>query len=291
MRKLLLAIALAALLGAILLGARCAARGSRSHRRAVPAAAGSVAGRAEPRWPDVRVRLRPAALAFPEGFGRRRVLVDPGHGALGNTGNRSASCEPEQDYTLALGRELASALERTGHFEARLSREDAQAVEYGSRVALAAEWRAEAFVSLHSDVRGRASSSGAGGAESCPQAAEEPGFAVLWSDEGNPELVAARLVLARAVALRLQDLGLVAYDGAGYREHYEPDPATAGVFVDRHAAAQRIFVLRSTKMPAILIETHNALFPEEGARWHEAQTREAFYSAVAAGLIDALAQP
>ena len=289
MQKLLLALAFVALFAAGLLGVRSVWRGSR--HRVTAAAGGSGARRAEPSWPDARVQLRALDLAFPQDFWRRRILVDPGHGALGNTGNLSSSCEPEQDYTLALGRELAATLERTGHFEVRLSREDALPVEYGPRVALAAAWHADAFVSLHSDVRGRSSSAGAGGAEGCPHAAEEPGFAVLWSDEGPAELVAARLRLARATAVRLQDTGLIAYDGAGYHDNYALDPVQPGVFVDRHVPGQRIFVLRATTMPAVLIETHNALYSEEAARWHQARTREAFFSAVAASLLDALGSP
>ena len=68
----------------------------------------------------------------------------------------------------------------------------------------------------------------------------------------------------------------------------EADAAELGVFVDRHAQNQRIFILRRTLMPTILIETHNALDPREADRWTEPRTYDAFAGAVAAALVDAL---
>ena len=44
-------------------------------------------------------------------------------------------------------------------------------------------------------------------------------------------------------------------------------------------------VLRRPAMPAILVETHNALDPRETARWDEAYTRKAFTLALARGLV------
>ena len=59
------------------------------------------------KWPMEGAALTPPAVAFPSGFERRHVFLDPGHGAPDNTGNRSSRCEDEQDFTLALATDLA----------------------------------------------------------------------------------------------------------------------------------------------------------------------------------------
>jgi N-acetylmuramoyl-L-alanine amidase len=228
-------------------------------------------------------------VSYPPGFGRRRVILDPGHGAAGNSGNESCGCEPEQDYTLGLAQELARQLESTGHFEVRLTRAPGQLVAYAPRVAQAESWQAEAFLSLHSDVRGRPEPPGGGAGPACPRANEEPGFAVLWSDEANGTLGAARPRLARALGARLREVGLWPYDGIGYRGLYDGDAAAPGVFVDRHEPGQRIFVLHAPSMASAIIETHNAWNELEARRWHEPATRQALGTAVAAALVDALA--
>ena len=50
-------------------------------------------------WPAAQGQLSVAALDSPPNFGQRRVYLDAGHGAEGNSGNRSAYCEDEQDFT------------------------------------------------------------------------------------------------------------------------------------------------------------------------------------------------
>lgn len=228
-------------------------------------------------WPADGAALTPPAVAFPPSFGRRHVFLDPGHGAAGNTGNRSSRCEDEQDFTLSLALDVAPRLEATGHFTVTLSRGPGQLVPYRDRVAAAAE--ADVFVSLHSDVRGAAEPD-----RECPTSRDAPGFSVLWSDDGAAELVASRQALARTTAEALRALGLTAYDGDEYTGLYEGD-AVEGVFVDRHEPGKRIFVLRQPTMPSIIIETHNAWDDREAARWEEEGTRAAFADALAAALI------
>lgn len=273
-------------------GARGPARGGPPARTAAPGG-----------WPEPGAPLAPPALEIPPGFGVRRIYVDAGHGAHLNTGNTSCFCVEEQRFTLDAARALADRLEATGAFEARLSRDGEDRVAYGDRVEDAAAWGADAFVSLHSDVRGRferwtpALAAGAttlpGGAAfapgmSCPVSHTAPGFSVLWSDEGDPALWGQRLALARAVARRMAEAGLPPYGGAEYTGLYEGDAAQPGVFVDRHTLDQRIFVLRRPSMPSILIETHHALDPREAERWTEPRTLDAFAAALAAALVDAL---
>jgi N-acetylmuramoyl-L-alanine amidase len=155
-------------------------------------------------------------------------------------------------------------------------------VEYAARLEEAAAWGADAFVSLHSDVRGAVSRWSPAPGLDCPVAPEAPGFAVLYSDEGEPALGARRLALGGAVARRMIEAGFLPYGGAEYAGSYarrEP-----GVFVDRHPAGERIFVLRRAAMPSILVETHNALDPREAARWADPGTVDAFAAAVLAAL-------
>jgi N-acetylmuramoyl-L-alanine amidase len=240
------------------------------------------------RWPSPNATLTPPSPSFPAGFGKRRIFVDAGHGARGNTGNTSCFCVDEQDFTLEAARGLGVRLEATGHFEVRLSREGDVRVEYRDRVDEAARWGAEAFVSLHSDVRGKSDPWAPAPGKSCPMSLSSPGFSVLWSDEGEAAAASRRATLARAVATRMREAGFLAYLGGEYTGLYEGDPQAPGVFVDRHAPGQRIFLLRKPEMPAILIETHHALDPREAERWKDAKTLDAFAAATAAALSDVL---
>lgn len=249
------------------------------------------------RWPSEGASLtritgpRPARVV--------RVAIDPGHGAPGNHGNTSSFCVEEQDAMLAVAVAVAGRLEATGHFVVRLTREAGRLVDYPTRLDEAAAWGADAFVSLHSDVRGTVGrwspgprygrepgSAGGSPAHECRIAVDAPGFAVLYSDEGEPAPAAGRLALGRAMARRMVEAGFLPYGGAAYAGLYAPDDDAPGVFVDRHALDQRIFVLRRATMPSILVETHNALDPREASRWSAPETLDAFADAVAAALAD-----
>lgn len=300
--SILLGLAVAAGLAAAALVAR-----PRLVHRLDPWLAPSRAAHAHaPRWPEADARLAPPALQLSPGAAVRRVYLDAGHGAASNRGNTSCFCEAEQEFTLRAARGLAERLEATGAFEVRLSRESDRPVEYRDRVGEAEAWGAEVFVSLHSDVRGKperwaprpqevvqaaaveqgpeqqAPDSG------CPVSLLAPGFSVLWSDEGEAWLAARRLAVARAVARRMEEAGFLAYSGAEYTGLYAGDAAQRGVFVDRHAPEQRIFVLRRPSLPSVLVETHHALDPREAARWEEPETLDAFAMALGSALLEAL---
>lgn len=239
-------------------------------------------------WPAKSVSLKVVNVAFPEGFGTRRIYVDAGHGAEGNPGNTSSFCVDEQDFTLDVSRKLASYLERTGHFEVELSRKPGELTNYHRRVDEAEAWKADAFISIHSDVRGDPEKWAPEPGLECLRTHDAPGFSVLWSDEGSDELNAARLGLARHIAAQMAEAGFPKYGGREYEGLYEADSEQDSVFVDRHEMDKRIFVLRRPTMASVIVETHNALDSREAERWEEPETREAFHAAMAASLIEAL---
>lgn len=238
-----------------------------------------------PRWPAPGATLSVPDLRLPPPGVPHRVVIDAGHGAPNNRGNTSCRCEREETFTLAAARAVAGRLEATGAFDLRVSREGDRPVTYHERVEDADAWGAEAFVSLHSDVRGKPERREGG----CPVSVLSPGFSVLWSDEGEATLVARRAALARRVAARLEEAGFLPYDGAEYTGLYAPDAAQRGVFLDRHALEERIFVLRRPTMPSVLVETHHALDPREVTRWDDPFTLDVFAAALGAALLDTLA--
>ncbi len=239
------------------------------------------------RVPDPLGPLSPLGFVFPPAFGVRRIFLDPGHGAKNNTGNVSCFCRDEQEFTLEVASALSDRLKATGHFEVALGRESLSPVDYHARVDAAEAFGAEVFLSLHSDIRGQTGELWRPfGDKECVVSLNAPGFSILWSDEGESNLVLRRHHVARSLGKRMSSAGFLPYSGIEYAGLYEHDAVQAGVFVDRHAPEQRIFVLRRPRMPSALIETHHALDPREARRWAEPKTFDVFASAVAASLVD-----
>ena len=241
-----------------------------------------------PSWPAPGAPLTVQSVKVPKGYRKKRIYLDAGHGYRANTGNTSVTCETEADNMLRVAEDLARRLEATGHFKVRLSRKAGQQVHYRTRVSEAESWKADAFVSLHSDARGEAVWWEPSPGQKCLRQDATPGYSVLWTDEAAEPLKTHRVTLARGLARRIGEAGFLPYDGVDYVGLYAGDPEHPGVFVDRHEPGYRIMMLRRPRIPSVIIETHHALDFEEAARWKEPRTLEAFAAAVAQGLVDGL---
>lgn len=239
-----------------------------------------------PLWPEKGFRLAPPEVAFPGGFKKQRIYVDAGHGSPGNSGNESSLCIDEQDHNLRVAKHLAKCLEDTGHFKTRLSRQGTQLVKYRKRLKDAKSFGAKLIISIHSDARGTGLFWSPAPGKNCPRNQSEPGFAILWADQGQTGLVEKRLELARSVASRMSAAGFLAYNGFDYQGLYVQDTQVPGVFVDRHQPGERILFLHGPVMPSVIIETHHAWDTREESRWQEEATLQAFCQAVIGALVD-----
>lgn len=293
-------LALAGLGLSVPLGRRLLRRAPAAHASLSASGVGQGAGRgptapAAGVFPAAEAPLDdgPAALgsASPAGAGRgaRRVYLDAGHGAPDNPGNTSCECETEASFSLRAAEAIALELEATGRFEVMLSRAGAEEPRYQERALEAERFGAEVLVSVHSDIRTPARSWQPRPEVTCPLGEPAPGLSILFSDEGDARLVAARRRVAVGVARAAERRGFPFYPS--YERDYEPVPEARGVFLDRHPVGKRIFLLRATSMPAILVETHHALDPFEVARWNEPRTVRAFSRALAEALDGTLDEP
>jgi N-acetylmuramoyl-L-alanine amidase len=167
------------------------------------------------------------------------------------------------------------------------TRTEAEGSRYQARIAALEAFAPHLVVSLHTDARadavpGRLAADG----QVCWENRSDPGFSVLWSDEGGDAITARRASWGRAVSRRLREAGFTAYSGEDYGSLYRADEEPA-CFVDARPPRQRVYFLRATTMaPVIIVETHHALDPLEVARWHDAETHEAFAAAVARAALD-----
>jgi N-acetylmuramoyl-L-alanine amidase len=233
----------------------------------VPDAALQLPDRPPP-WPERGAPLVEAEVVFPEGFGTRRVFLDPGHGVGDNVGAETVGCALEEEVNLEVALDLARRLEAMGHFEVRLARTTVKGPAYPQRVEDAQTWGADVLLSLHTDWRGE------------PWRWKSAPDRTCQRNDAVP-LVEGRRVLARSLAQQMAEAGMTPYDGFLYGDRYEPDEVP-GVFLDR----RRLYMLHQPQMPSAIIETHHGLHLDEWSRWREDPTRAVFATAVAAALVE-----
>lgn len=213
--------------------------------------------------------LSTPAIALP------RIVIDAGHGAPGNTGNKGTFCEDEERFTLRVAEAVTERLRATGRYDVRLGRRRFESPTYQQRLAQWESSRIDAVIGIHSDARGAAYYMPRKGGELCLENRDSPGFSLLYSELGSRRQIDGRRNLARTLAARMAARGFPVYDGSDYVGLHDPDGAP-GVFIDR----RRIFLLRKPTMPAVIVETHNALDPDEVQVWDRPETLERFADAV-----------
>ena len=92
--------------------------------------------------------------------------------------------------------------------------------------------------------------------------------------------------LGRIVGAKLREAGFFAYTGINYASLYRQDEKEPSGWIDKRPVKERVFFLRGSQIPTVIIETHHALDEKEVARWEELATADAFAFAVAAALLD-----
>jgi N-acetylmuramoyl-L-alanine amidase len=224
-----------------------------------------------------QVGLSVLTTPMPEGWTNARVVIDAGHGAVGNSGTTDALCRAEQEHTKATQDAVAQWLRQQPGIDIAVGRPDESLVSYRDRIKTFTKWKADAVISIHSDARA-ADGWWRDGQSGCWRSRGGTGFAVLYSDEGNDALAAARLSLAVATSTAMIEAGFHPYHGADYEGLYEQ--THPGVFVDRHTPKQRIMMLRRTTMPVVIVETHQAADEHEATMWAQPETQAAFAAAI-----------
>lgn len=78
------------------------------------------------------------------------VVIDPGHGGI-DPGAKSRKGTLEKDVVLEFSRRLRTALEKSGRFTVKLTRDDDVFIPLGNRVNFAREEKASLLISVHAD--------------------------------------------------------------------------------------------------------------------------------------------
>lgn len=114
-------------------------------------------------WTDRRTTLDPILLAPTNSLtnGRAfRVMIDPGHGGADPGALARDGKQRESAHTMDIARRLSTYLTRAG-YDVRMTRTDDKTfVPLEDRPAMAAAWRADAFVSIHLNAASDASATG-----------------------------------------------------------------------------------------------------------------------------------
>ncbi len=112
-----------------------------------------------PTLPSMEMPRRAPGVRARSG-GKVLVVIDAGHGGK-DVGAISVAGGYEKTVTLAIAREAARLLERSGKVRVKLTRGDDRFIPLGGRVAIARAARADLFVSVHADSAPNALARGA----------------------------------------------------------------------------------------------------------------------------------
>jgi len=177
----------------------------------------------------------------------RTVLLDPGHGGK-DRGTLSVRQEREKDLNLILAREIRTQLEKQG-FRVALTREDDRFIPLEERSPLCKKHKADLFLSIHHNAAGSSRVRGFETFACTPGAGVRP--------------------IPESTSLAWQIQRQIAPPGSG---------------MDRGVRFQNFVVLRTSEVPAVLIEAGFLSNPADAAAASDVSARRKFASAVARGV-------
>ena len=235
------------------------------------------AGPAVPGTPAPAARA-PAPRSEPSGI--RTVVIDPGHGGV-DLGAQGAAGLLEKDIALLIARKLRATLANSLGLQVFLTRDKDDDISLDERTAIANNYKADLFVSIHANASRARAANGSEVYFLSSQASDEESRRVAQS-EG---LAAAPAAPAGSGA----DLALILWDMA-QAEHLEESSLLATRLQEELAAVtgsqgrgvkQAPFrVLVGAAMPAVLVEVAFISNPEE----EKLLAQDAFLAKVAAAL-------
>ncbi len=214
----------------------------------------------------------------------RTVVIDPGHGGdeVGAVGPAGAM---EKDVTLAVARRLRAAIQNSLGYQAFLTRDTDALVALDDRAAVANNYKADLFVSIHCNA------SRAHGAHG----SEVYFLSYQASDDESRRLAQAEGAAALPLAPEGSDLSLILWDMA-QAEHLEESSALASRIQEELAEVtgsqgrgikQAPFrVLVGAAMPAVLVEIAFITNSEE----EKLLVSDAWQARVAAALLRGIAR-
>ncbi|MBT2749175.1 MULTISPECIES: N-acetylmuramoyl-L-alanine amidase [unclassified Lysobacter] len=215
------------------------------------------------------------------------IAIDPGHGgqdpgAIGMTGKR------EKDVTLAIGRELARQINSTPGLKAYMTRDSDVFIPLPRRAALARQAKADMFISIHADAAENRAAKGSSVYVLSLKGASSQRARWLADKENASDLIGGvRLqqtdnTLA-SVLLDLTQSGHMkaSEDAAG---HVLDGLKDVGNNHKPHIERANFAVLRTSDMPAMLVETAFISNPDEERRLTDPSHQRALARAVLDGI-------
>lgn len=215
------------------------------------------------------------------------IAIDPGHGgqdpgAIGLTGNR------EKDVTLAIARELARQINATPGMKAYLVRDADVFIALNTRARLARAAKADIFVSIHADAAENRNARGSSVYVLSLKGASSQRARWLADKENASDLIGGvRLEqTSNTLASVLLDLTQSGHMRASEdaANHVLDGLKRVGHNHKPHIERANFAVLRSSDMPAMLVETAFISNPEEERRLTDPAHQRALARAVLDGV-------
>jgi N-acetylmuramoyl-L-alanine amidase len=219
--------------------------------------------------------------------GPRTIIIDPGHGGA-EVGAKGPGGTLEKDVTLAIARKLRSALTNNLGVQAFLTRDKDQEIALDDRAALANNFKADLFVSIHANA---SRSQGAKGSEVyflSYQAADEESRRIAASEGGAQVEVPGGGVPSSDLALILWDMAQAEHleESSALASRVQEELAIVTGSETRGVKQAPFRVLVGAGMPAILVEVAFISNSEE----EKLLTSDAYQSRIAAALLKGIAR-
>jgi N-acetylmuramoyl-L-alanine amidase len=215
-----------------------------------------------PSGSDSGVKAQPApeaaGMAIPDrmqvGAGRKRIVIDPGHGGKDPGGNKLFGLK-EKDINLAVAKELYDLLKADDAFDVMMTRKTDEFIPLADRSVMANNFKADLFISIHANAaRDR----------------REKGFEIYFMSEKASDPWAAQVADYENSVIGLEDGGgqsdpaAMLLHSLARNEYLNEGSQLAGLvrgemqkrtpFVDRGVKQAAFYVLRGTYCPGILVE-------------------------------------